>query len=174
MTARPYYPDICIDVDLSAEVAATPIRSITFLVGNLSSHGARLHLLDKVPPAAPCCRRHAPCAGAGLQPPRHAALSALLGRQHFSGPVLGICWQSVQCPVWKGGVRGARPVQTLQKLPHVWVSRLQSECMCHCLLIHLSQILFMLNRRLSISTLHLKSGCLSTKLIFDGMMGSFY
>ena len=32
----------------------------------------------------------------------------------------------------------------------------------------------MLNRRLSISTLHLKSGCLSTKLIFDGMMGSFY
>ena len=62
ITARPYYPDICIDVDLSAEVAATPIRSITFLVGNLSSHGARLHLLDKVPPATPllqCCRSHA-------------------------------------------------------------------------------------------------------------------
>ena len=62
ITARPYYPDICIDVDLSAEEAATPIRSITFLVGNLSSHGARLHLLDKVPPATPllqCCRSHA-------------------------------------------------------------------------------------------------------------------
>ena len=39
MILRPYYPGICIDIDISKHVVNTSIRSITFLFGNLSNTG---------------------------------------------------------------------------------------------------------------------------------------
>ena len=44
---RPYYPYICMDIDLSYTMD-TPVRSITFLIGNLSNYGAHLFIQDKV------------------------------------------------------------------------------------------------------------------------------
>ena len=45
---RPYYPDICIDIDIADAVVDTGIRSITFLIGELSSYGVHLEITDKV------------------------------------------------------------------------------------------------------------------------------
>ena len=44
---RPYYPDICVDIDISDSVKDTSIRSITFLVGELSNYGVQLEIKDK-------------------------------------------------------------------------------------------------------------------------------
>ena len=45
---RPYYPDICIDIDIADAVVDTGIRSITFLIGELSNYGVHLEITDKV------------------------------------------------------------------------------------------------------------------------------
>ena len=47
LLARPYYPDICVDIDIAEAVKNTSIRSITFLVGELSNHGIHLEIKDK-------------------------------------------------------------------------------------------------------------------------------
>ena len=54
LIVRPYYPDACVDIDITAEVANTPIRSITFLLGDLSNYGVHLLLIDKVIIAMHC------------------------------------------------------------------------------------------------------------------------
>ena len=45
---RPYYPDICVDIDIADSVEVTSIRSITFLMGDLSNYGVLLEIKDKV------------------------------------------------------------------------------------------------------------------------------
>ena len=45
---RPYYPDICIDIDIADAVVDTGIRSITFLIGELNNYGVHLEITDKV------------------------------------------------------------------------------------------------------------------------------
>ena len=46
--SRPYYPDICVDIDIADSVEDTAIRSITFLLGELSHYGVLLEIKDKV------------------------------------------------------------------------------------------------------------------------------
>ena len=48
MFIRPYFPDICVDVDISRQVFGISIVSITFVLGEHSSYGVKLYIKDKV------------------------------------------------------------------------------------------------------------------------------
>ena len=46
---RPYYPDTCIDIHIGRYLnSSIEIRSITFILGDLSEFGAYLLILDEV------------------------------------------------------------------------------------------------------------------------------
>ena len=48
MFIRPYFPDICVDVDISRQVFGISIVSITFVLGEHSNYGVKLFIKDKV------------------------------------------------------------------------------------------------------------------------------